>query len=145
MNRIAIFLSLTILIVSACNKSFKNIDTMPTEKEPEICSDNCKAKTRTTELRCKLPTPELQKRKETVIASLKKRILDKKELQNGFAFKFGGTDEILDELMDFIKTERACCAFFTFGLSISGDKSEAWLELTGENGAKDFVTSELRL
>lgn len=107
------------------------------------CSDNCKAKNKTSELSCKLTTPELQKRKETIIASLKKQILDKKELKDGYAFKFEGRDEVLDELIAFIKTERMCCDFFTFGLSISGDKSEVWLELTGVDGAKDFITSEL--
>ncbi|SFF54338.1 hypothetical protein SAMN04488541_105227 [Thermoflexibacter ruber] len=92
---------------------------------------------------CKLTTPELQKRKETVIASLKSKMTEKKELQVGFAFKFSGTDDILDELIEFIKTERECCDFFTFGLSVSGDKSEAWLELTGADGAKEFITTEL--
>lgn len=52
---------------------------------------------------------------------------------------------MLDELIEFIKTERECCDFFTFNLSITGDKSEAWLELTGVEGAKDFVTTELGL
>ncbi|MBD1422941.1 hypothetical protein [Sphingobacterium chuzhouense] len=28
---------------------------------------------------------------------------------------------------------------------VSGDKSEAWLELTGTDGAKDFIISELGL
>jgi len=50
-------------------------------------------------------TPELQKRKKNVIASLKKQILEKKELKNGYAFKFFGTDEVLDELTEFIRTE----------------------------------------
>lgn len=56
-----------------------------------------------------------------------------------------GTDKILDQLSEFIKTERACCDFFIFGLSISGDKSEIWLELTGPKGAKDFIETELEL
>ncbi len=94
---------------------------------------------------CTLTSPELQKRKETVIASLKQQMLDKKELQNGYAFKFLGTNSILDELSEFIKTERACCNFFVFTISISGDKSEAWLELTGADGAKEFITAELGL
>jgi hypothetical protein len=46
---------------------------------------------------------------------------------------------------EFIKTERECCDFFTFNLSISGDKSETWLELTGAEGAKDFISTELGL
>jgi hypothetical protein len=115
------------------------------ETTTSTCTDNCNAKNKTNELSCKLTTPGLQKRKETVIASLKKQILEKKELKDGFAFKFSGTDEVLDELTEFIKTERVCCDFFTFDLSVSGDKSEAWLELTGIDGAKDFITAELGL
>lgn len=143
-------MTLIILTLTACNNSDKsttNNKTMTANNETttSTCSDNCKAQNKTRELSCKLTTPELQKRKETVIASLKQQILDKKELKDGYAFKFRGTDEVLDELTDFIKTERMCCDFFTFGLSVSGDKREAWLELTGVDGAKDFITSELGL
>ncbi|MEO5893117.1 MAG: hypothetical protein ABIQ31_22900 [Ferruginibacter sp.] len=93
-------------------------------------------------LSCKLTNPELQERKKTIIAILQKNIIAKKELENGFAFKFLGTDKMLDELTDFIKTERTCCDFFNFHLSISGDKEEAWLEITGPEGSKDFITTE---
>ena len=125
-----------------------NKETMTANKETTASStynDDCKPQNKTNELSCKLTTPELQKRKETIIASLKQQILEKKELKNGYAYKFPGTDEMLDELTAFIKTERTCCSFFTFGLSVSGDQSEAWLELTGVEGAKDFITSELGL
>jgi hypothetical protein len=108
-----------------------------------ICSDDCEATNKKAELSCKLTTPELRHRKETVIKSLKNQILEKKELKNGFAYKFTGSDKMVDELAEFVKTERACCNFFVFNLSISGDKSEAWLEITGPKGAKDFITSEL--
>jgi len=120
---------------------------MTTDKEKTIsgCSDDCKATNKKNELSCKLTTPELQKRKETIIASLKRQIIEKKELKDGFAYKFQGADNVLDELIEFIKTERECCNFFTFSLSISGDKSEIRLELTGADGAKDFITAELEL
>ncbi len=95
------------------------------------------------QLTCKLTTPELRKRKETVIAALKQKLLEKKELANGYAYKFPDTDELLDELAEFIKTERTCCDFFSFGLSVSGDQREAWLELTGAEGVKEFIKSEL--
>jgi hypothetical protein len=52
---------------------------------------------------------------------------------------------IVDELATFVKTERACCDFFNFSLSISGDKTEAWLKITGPMGAKDFIKNELEL
>jgi hypothetical protein len=94
---------------------------------------------------CKLTTPELLQRKETVLASLKAQVIEKNELTNGYAFKFNGSDQMLDELTEFIKTERECCDFFTFNLSIAGDKNTAWLELTGATGAKEFISSELGL
>ena len=108
-----------------------------------VSSDKIETKSKSTELSCKLTTPELQKRKATVLESLRKQVIETKELSNGFAFKFTGTDKMVDELTEFIKTERVCCDFFTFNLSISGDKSEAWLELTGVDGAKDFIKAEL--
>lgn len=92
---------------------------------------------------CNLTSPELKKRKETVIQSLKSQILEKKALPEGFAFLFKGNDALLDELILFIKTERECCPFFSFDLSISGNKSKIWLSLTGPEGVKDFITGEL--
>src|SRR4030095_9323150 len=45
-----------------------------------------------TDITCKLTSQELQKRKEEVIASLKIKVLDKKELKDGYSFKFEGTE-----------------------------------------------------
>jgi hypothetical protein len=103
------------------------------------------AKGSAKELTCKLTTPELRERKATIIANLKKQILLTKELQNGFAYRFPGSDSNVDELATFVKTERACCDFFRFTLSISGNKSETWLKITGPKGAKDFIKNELEL
>jgi hypothetical protein len=114
-------------------------------KSSTVCSDDCEAENKKNALTCKLTTPELRQRKETVIKSLKSQILTKKELKNGYSYKFAGTDKMVDELAEFVKTERACCDFFVFNLSISGDKSEAWLEITGPKGAKDFIKTELEL
>ena len=103
------------------------------------------AKNNDEDISCKLTTPELQKRKETVLASLKAQILEKKEVPNGYSFKFKGTDAIVDELAEFVKSERSCCSFFVFTLSFSGDNSEAWLTLTGPEGAKEMISEELGL
>jgi len=97
------------------------------------------------ELSCKLTSPELQKRKATILTGLRNKILEKKELSNGFAYKFPGDDGMLDELIEFIKTERICCEFFQFKLIVEGDGIGILLELTGPDKAKDFITSELEL
>ncbi len=114
-------------------------------KSKAVCTDDCEAKNKKGELTCKLTSPELRKRKETVIKSLKSQMLQKKELTNGYSYKFIGSDKMVDELTEFVKTERACCDFFVFNLSISGDKSEAWLEITGPKGTKDFIKTELEM
>jgi hypothetical protein len=93
---------------------------------------------------CKLTTPEQQKRRATVIAQLKQRVLEKKELPNGYAFKFNGTDEMLDQLTDFIKSERLCCDFFDFTIQVSNE-GMAWLEVTGAEGVKEFIDVEVGL
>ena len=140
MKRLTIIAALTLF---GCNNipETKTADT----KIDTTCESSCRAKNVSTELSCKLSSPELKQRKVTVLASLRKKVKEKKELSNGYAFRFEGSDKTLEELFEFVKTERECCDFFTFNLSISGDKSEAWLELTGVDGAKDFVTDELGL
>jgi len=95
-------------------------------------------------LSCRLTSPELRKRKDEVIARLKEQVLEKKELNNGYAYRFDGTDELLDSLMSFVKSERACCAFFGFSISVT-DEQIAWLEITGPAGAKEFIKTELEM
>jgi len=93
------------------------------------------------EVACKLTTPELRERKEKVIAMLRENVLEKEELQKGFRYKFLATDEMLDELTAFIKSERVCCNFFDFTLNLSGQI--AWLSITGPDGTKNFIKTEL--
>ena len=95
------------------------------------------------EIACKLIDPELQKRKENVIASLKTKILEKMELENGYKYKFAGTDELLDEITAFIKSERTCCDFFDFSYAVS--EKTLWLTITGPKGTKEFIKDEMGL
>lgn len=97
------------------------------------------------EMTCKLTSRALQERKATVMASLKKKIAERKELPNGYSYKFDGTDNIIDEITTFIKTERLCCDFFDFAITVKGDGSAAWLTITGQEGVKEFIVSELAL
>ncbi len=92
---------------------------------------------------CKLTTPELQKRKSEVITSLKEKVEKREELPNGFSYLFESTDANIDEVITFIKTERICCDFFNFKISVEDNK--LWLIITGEDGIKDFITNEIGL
>ncbi|HVX00137.1 MAG TPA: hypothetical protein VHA52_06870 [Candidatus Babeliaceae bacterium] len=101
-------------------------------------------KNASTPMVCKLTSPELQKRKATVIASIKKLVIEKKELPNGYSYKLDGSDNNINLLTDFIKTERQCCNFFNFSINVNNDQF-AWLKITGNKGVKNFIASELEL
>jgi len=92
---------------------------------------------------CKLTTPELQKRKATVIAELKVLVMERKELADGYSYKFEAIDENLDKLNEFIKTERMCCDFFTFQITV--EDKVALLTISGPEGAKEFLKEEIDL
>jgi hypothetical protein len=93
------------------------------------------------EVSCKLTSPELQKRKATVIADLKSKVLDRSELTDGFIYKFESTDVVLDKLNEFIKSERVCCDFFSFQITVE-DKF-AWFKIYGTVETKKFLQDEL--
>jgi hypothetical protein len=95
------------------------------------------------QIACKLTTPELQKRKATVIADLKALVLSRQEHDNGFSYKFKGTDIVLDKINDFIKTERMCCDFFTFQLTV--EEHLVLLNIIGPNAAMEFLKNEVDL
>jgi hypothetical protein len=92
-------------------------------------------------LTCQLTTPELQQRRATVIQDIKKLALQKEEIHEGLKFTFPGKDEVLDTLLAFIKTERLCCDFFDFRLSVQNEL--AVLEISGPAGAGEFLKHEL--
>lgn len=139
--KIISMLIIATLLIAGCR--IKTTKMATNDKEISVNPTESIAPDQTTEFVCKLTTPELQRRKSTVIESLRKQVLQTKELKNGYGFKFNATDQMIDELTEFIKTEKACCSFFTFTLVVSGD--EAWLELTGAEGTKDFMKAELEL
>ncbi len=114
---------------STVSQSFEQLNVVDTDKE----------------IACKLTAPELQARKDGAIGELKKKVLETVETENGYAFRFAGSDETLGQLMVFIQAERQCCGFFTFKLGIQDPESPIWLEVSGAKGAKEFVKQELGL
>jgi hypothetical protein len=116
-------------------------DSLEMKNDPIVPISNCSEPS----LSCKLTTAELQQRKATVLTSLRNQVLEKKELPNGYAFRFNGSDEMINKLAEFVKTERACCEFFTFQISVAGNAGSCWLEITGDTRVKEFIVNELEM
>jgi hypothetical protein len=92
---------------------------------------------------CKLTAPELQQRKVTVLTEIKKRVVQRVETANGIRYVFNDSDETIDLLTSFIKTERQCCSFFTFSLIVGQPERFISMELSGPEGTKDFIKEEI--
>ena len=64
---------------------------------------------------------------------------ERRELADGYAYRFPGTEETLAALLDFAAAERRCCAFFRIELAFEPGFGPLWLTLQGPEGTKVFV------
>lgn len=96
-------------------------------------------------LACKLTSPELRQRRETVIASLRSQISKTEETADGCIYTLHATAQTIGEVASFIETERQCCEFFSFRLSVPSGSADLYLEISGPQGAKEFLKNELGL
>jgi hypothetical protein len=135
-----------VILLSSC----RHKDTVTSENISDsaksnsiLCDDDCMTKKSSAELKCKMLPEELQQRRETVIASLKKKVLKKTEMENGYSFQFSGDDATVSELEEFIKTEKECCEFLQMDIDVRGDQGESVLHIIGPEGVKKFINAEL--
>ena len=65
------------------------------------------------------------------------------QVEAGIRYKFDSSDKMLDLISSFTKTERMCCDFFDFTLTVEAETGFMWLELSGPKGTKEFVNEEI--
>ena len=63
-----------------------------------------------------------------------------RELPNGFAVEFPSDPATLQLISQWAADERLCCPFFNIELKHEG--AIAWLDLTGREGAKQFIQAQ---
>jgi len=93
---------------------------------------------------CSLTEPELRERRSAVLQKVGQAVLEVVEAENGYAYRFPSDDEWLGELINLVRLERQCCPFLTFRISIEPGGGPVWLELTGQGGTKEFLSSFLQ-
>jgi len=84
-----------------------------------------------------------RERYEALGKQLRASIEEVKELPNGYAFRLPAASSTILSVAEWVTFERLCCPFFTFALEIEGDGSPLWLRMTGREGVKEFMRSEL--
>jgi len=68
-------------------------------------------------------------------------VQETRELPNGYAFRL--PPDALVTAAQWVSRERKCCPFFTFEIEVARSGGPVWLRLTGRDGIKPFIRSEL--
>ena len=88
-------------------------------------------------------TPEQRGTHVATIEKLFRSVHSKRELPDGYAFELPNDSDVLLTAAEFISLERLCCPFFGFRLEIEGEGGSVWLSMTGREGVKPFIMTEI--
>lgn len=97
-----------------------------------------------SELACRLPDEEQDRQWEEVASELHRAVEETRELEDGYAFRFPGSDEWVRALTEYALFERGCCPFVRFELALEPEGGAAWFRMRGGEDVKRFVREELR-
>lgn len=95
------------------------------------------------DLCCTLNQPHEVARRRALIRTLSQSAVERRELENGFAFRLPGDSLTERNLFDFIAMERSCCRFLSFDVRLAADRGPIWLVMEGPSGTKEFALAEL--
>ena len=76
------------------------------------------------------------------LKSIRKEVV---ETEKGYDFQYSPSEVSLLDLADWVVAERKCCPFFDFHIDLEREGSLLRLQLTGEDGVKEFIRSEFRV
>ena len=92
---------------------------------------------------CELTPAELEARRQGLLPGLLAQAAERVPVSNGFRWRFAPSTEVLMAAVKTIDAERQCCRFLKFALTVEPDAGDAWLEVTGPEGTKEFITTLL--
>ena len=95
-----------------------------------------------TEIACRLDGEAFRDRLRA-LEPLRRAVEERRELEDGWAFRFEGDPERCRALLDFVVEERACCPFLSFELRFAPQEGPLWLEVRGPPGTAAFIGEDL--
>jgi hypothetical protein len=87
---------------------------------------------------CSLTQNELANRKND-IQGITTSFQAIRELSDGYALQYPSEKIWIENLVQFISQERACCPFFTFELVFEPAQGPLWLRIYGPEGTKSMI------
>ena len=88
---------------------------------------------------CTLNDAEFRERERDVLRKIKAVVKETSETDHGYAFRFPSDDDSFAALNEFIVLERRCCPFLDFKMTVPRGEGDIYLELSGPEGAKEFI------
>ena len=88
---------------------------------------------------CALDDIELRRRRTDYLEKIGSSLIDFKETESGFSYRFPLNETILPDLAEIIELERKCCPFLNFKMILEAGNNFVSLELTGAKGTKETI------
>lgn len=98
-----------------------------------------------TGARCALSPTEMEGRVLLFDEIISKGVLERKELEDGYGFRFAPEARWLQALTEIILLERECCTFLQFAIVAVPNDGPIWFEITGSKDVKCFLKAQLGL
>lgn len=92
---------------------------------------------------CTLTQAELATRRNELLPGLLSRANSQETIPGGLRWSFSETKGLLNDVASVIEAERRCCRFLRFRVTVEPDGGPLWMEVTGPEGAQEFLRSVL--
>ena len=89
---------------------------------------------------CSLMDSELQERRRNVLQRVISMVSEVKEVDHGFIYRFSSDGAWIRELANLVELEHQCCPFLKFTITVEPGDGPVWLEMTGPEGTKAFLS-----
>ena len=89
---------------------------------------------------CSLMDSELQERRRNVLQRVISMVSEVKEVDHGFIYRFPSDGVWIRELANLVELEHQCCPFLKFTITVEPGDGPVWLEMTGPEGTKAFLS-----
>lgn len=87
----------------------------------------------------------LRDRRAKLAAEIWPQILETRELEIGYEFRFSFNPSLFNKIAELATLEHLCCPFFDIGLKLDKNNGPICLHITGDTGVKQFIQAELNL
>ena len=88
---------------------------------------------------CTLRPEDLNTRRAELLPGLVARATAREPLPSGYRFTFAAESDTLAQIVRAIDAERQCCRFLEFQLTVAPSGGPFTLDVTGPEGAREFL------